>query len=54
MKVFWACLLAVNGKGAYGYASGAYAVGRAVGNCQRHGNPCALYAVDKDVVWKPE
>ena len=54
MKVFWACLLAVSGTGAYGYASGDYAVGRALGNYQRHGNPCALYAVDRNGAWKPE
>ncbi len=41
-------------KGGYGFARGDYAVGRALGNCQRHhGNTCALYAVNDDVVWKP-
>jgi dienelactone hydrolase len=45
---------ASSGKGAFGYASGDYAPGRALGNCQRFGNPCALYAVDSDVVWKPQ
>jgi dienelactone hydrolase len=44
---------AVSSKGGYGLASGDYAAGRALGNCQRYGNPCALYAVDGDVVWKP-
>ncbi|MDH4481064.1 MAG: hypothetical protein QE283_14415 [Rhodoferax sp.] len=42
---------AVSSKGGFGYARGDYAVGRALGNCQRNGNPCALYAVDADVVW---
>jgi dienelactone hydrolase len=45
---------AVSTKGGFGYASGDYAAGRAVGNCQRYGNPCALYAVDADVVWTPQ
>ena len=42
---------AVSSKGGFGYARGDYASGRALGNCQRNGNPCALYAVDADVVW---
>ena len=42
---------AVSGKGGFGFAHGDYAVGRALGKCQRYGNPCALYAVDADVVW---
>lgn len=42
---------AVSSKGGYGYATGDYAMGRALGNCQRFGQKCALYAVDKDVVW---
>jgi dienelactone hydrolase len=45
---------AVSSKGGYGLASGDYAAGRALGNCQRFGNPCTLYAVDSDVVWKPQ
>jgi hypothetical protein len=45
---------ALSGKGAYGFARGDYAAGRALGNCQRYGNPCTLYAVDSDVVWKPQ
>ncbi len=44
---------AISGKGGFGYARGDYAVGRALGNCQRYGNPCILYAVDSDVVWNP-
>jgi dienelactone hydrolase len=44
---------AASGKGAWGMARGDYAVGRALGNCQRYGAPCALYAVDNDVVWNP-
>ena len=45
---------AVSSKGGFGHARGDYAAGRALGNCQRYGNPCALYAVDSDVVWKPQ
>ena len=45
---------AVSSKGGFGVARGDYAVGRALGNCQRYGNPCILYAVDSDVVWKPQ
>jgi len=45
---------AVSSKGGFGLARGDYAAGRALGNCQRFGNPCALYAVDGDVVWKPQ
>jgi dienelactone hydrolase len=45
---------AVSSKGGFGVARGDYAVGRALGNCQRYGNPCTLYAVDSDVVWKPQ
>ena len=44
---------AVSTRGGYGMARGDYAVGRALGNCQRFGNPCKLYAVDADVVWTP-
>lgn len=42
---------AVSERGGYGSAVGDYAVGRALGNCSKYGNPCALYAVDNDVVW---
>ena len=45
---------AVSSKGGFGHARGDYAAGRALGNCQRYGNPCTLYAVDSDVVWKPQ
>lgn len=38
-------------RGAWGYASGDYATGKAIGNCQRGGQSCKLYAVDDDVVW---
>ena len=44
---------AVSTRSGYGMARGDYAVGRALGNCQRFGNPCKLYAVDADVVWTP-
>ena len=44
---------AVSTRGGYGFARGDYAAGRALGNCLRFGNPCALYAVDNDVVWTP-
>ncbi len=53
--------LAINGarafalsapEGGYGFARGDYAVGRALGNCQRSGHKaCKLYAVDDQVVW---
>lgn len=45
--------IAVNARGGYGFAKGDYAVGRAMGNCQRAGLPCKLYAVDDVVVWSP-
>ena len=45
---------AVSSKGGFGVSMGDYAAGRALGNCQRFGNPCTLYAVDSDVVWKPQ
>jgi dienelactone hydrolase len=44
---------AVNARGGYGFSRGDYAVGRALGNCQRFGQPCKLYAVDDEVVWMP-
>jgi dienelactone hydrolase len=42
---------AVSERGGYGAAYGDYAVGRALGNCQKYGFKCQLYAVDNDVVW---
>ena len=42
---------AVGERGGWGRASGDYAMGRALGNCARHGQVCKLYAVDDDVVW---
>lgn len=37
-----------------GYATGDWALGKALGLCQaRRGGPCRLYAVDDDVVWTP-
>jgi dienelactone hydrolase len=44
---------AIGPNGATGWASGDWALGRALGNCQRRGAPCKLYAVDDDVVWTP-
>lgn len=44
---------AIGPQGAAGYASGDWAVGRALGYCQsRQGVRCQLYAVDKQVVWR--
>jgi dienelactone hydrolase len=44
--------LALGPKNAIGWASGDWALGRALGFCQRrHGEPCKLYAVDDEVVW---
>lgn len=46
--------LALGPDGAAGYASGDWALGRALGFCQaRRGVLCKLYAVDDDVVWVP-
>lgn len=42
---------AIGSQGAWGYATGDYVTGRALGFCQRSGQPCQLYAVDDDVVW---
>jgi dienelactone hydrolase len=42
---------AIGSKGAWGYATGDYVTGRALGFCQRSGQTCQLYAVDDDVVW---
>lgn len=45
---------AVGPSGQAGYASGDWAVGRALGFCQaRTGVTCRLYAVDDQVVWTP-
>lgn len=44
---------AVSERGGYGNGAGDYAVGRALGNCRKHGAKCTLYAVDNDVVWSP-
>ena len=46
--------IAIGPDGASGIASGDWAIGRALGLCQkRRGEPCKLYAVDNDVVWAP-
>lgn len=43
---------AVGPSGSAGFASGDWALGRALGYCQAtRGLPCKLYAVDDDVVW---
>jgi len=43
---------AVGPDGAAGFAAGDWALGRALGFCQRsRGQPCKLYAVDDEVVW---
>ena len=42
---------AIGPKGAAGYATGDWALGKALGFCQRRGEPCKLYAVDDEVVW---
>lgn len=45
---------AVGPGGSAGFASGDWALGRALGFCQAvRGLPCKLYAVDDDVVWVP-
>jgi hypothetical protein len=44
---------AISERGAYGWATGDWAVGRALGFCERSGQRCRLYAVDDDVVWTP-
>ena len=43
---------AVGERGGWGFASGDYPMGKAIGNCQRTGQKCKLYAVDNDVVWQ--
>lgn len=46
--------LAIGPGGHYGWASGDWALGRALGFCgAASGQPCRLYAVDDDVVWVP-
>jgi hypothetical protein len=41
------------GPGGAGFATGDWAVGRALGFCQaRRGITCKLYALDKEVVWR--
>ena len=42
---------AIGSQGAWGYATGDYVTGRALGFCRRSGQICKLYAVDNDVVW---
>ena len=44
---------ALGPKNASGWATGDWALGRALGVCARRGEPCKLYAVDDDVVWVP-
>ena len=44
---------AIGPQGESGWARGDWALGRALGYCQRRGEPCKLYAVDDDVVWAP-
>lgn len=45
---------AISPTGALGWATGDWAVGRALGFCQaRRGEVCKLYAVDNTVVWAP-
>ncbi|MFP8779625.1 dienelactone hydrolase family protein [Hydrogenophaga sp. RWCD_12] len=42
---------AISERGAWGWAGGDWAMGRAIGACERNGQRCRLYAVDDDVVW---
>jgi hypothetical protein len=44
---------AIGSAGAAGWASGDWALGRALGFCQAEGQSCRLYAVDDEVVWVP-
>jgi dienelactone hydrolase len=44
---------AIGPAGAFGFATGDWAIGRALGACQRRGPACRLYAADNDVVWAP-
>ena len=41
------------GRGMAKRRKGDYAAGKALGNCQRSGQACRLYAVDDAVVWRP-
>lgn len=46
--------VALSPSGTIGYATGDWAMGRALGFCQaRRGERCKLYAVDDEVVWTP-
>jgi Dienelactone hydrolase family len=46
---------AIGPRGAAAWATGDWAIGRALGFCQRRsGDRCKLYAVDDDVVWPSE
>ena len=43
---------AISPSGAWAWATGDWAIGRALGNCQsRRGEICRLYAIDDSVVW---
>lgn len=42
---------AIGPSGQSGWATGDWAMGRALGSCQRRGEACRLYAVDDEVVW---
>jgi hypothetical protein len=42
---------AIGTQGGWGYATGDYVTGRAIGFCQRSGQTCKLYAIDNEVVW---
>lgn len=43
---------AISPSGVWGWATGDWAMGRALGNCQaRRGETCKLYAIDDQVVW---
>jgi dienelactone hydrolase len=44
---------AVGPHGAWGFVSGDWVLGKALGRCERRGETCKLYAVDNDVVWVP-
>ena len=44
---------AIGPHGAWGWSSGDWALGKALGRCARRGEACRLYAVDGEVVWAP-
>ncbi len=44
---------AIGPNNAVGWATGDWAMGKALGFCARRGEACKLYAVDDDVVWAP-